>query len=794
MRLHVKLEHNLLIQGLIELKWMSKEAVPLLSTRMYESEASIVGKLRAHGLTSEAIFEAAIFANKTAENPLPVIDLALMKPIQGFDFATFASLEEMLAQFVVPVMQLGDRLIVATADPSNEKFFDVLALRSPFKIDYWIAESEAIKAAILAMNVNAQTPARAEAITAEPKVRLGSMDIAEEATIEQTIERDKSVAETNIAKEAMQSSFSPQEGRIEPTLSMDDLDEDASQNNATSETVVTDEFEDRYQDEETVRYVDDELSHEELIDKMDGILSEEDPSGRFAALQNSELEMDEFEPMAQDLDEDTSDDAPILDHELEEALSSNNVSNEDGDLSEDDAFENVENVENDKIDEENHLLEDNTQEVPILEDDFSEMNHPFGEGLIEDSQSTAVMLREVLDEVGSKVQEVPIEDDIIEYINYILLDAITRKASDIHFEPYESSYRIRFRIDGILHKVYVVPTQYHHTIASRLKVMAELDISEKRLPQDGHITICLGDEKDDEVDARISVIPTLWGEKVVIRLLDRSEMNYSLLKLGLSQNQKHQLQSAIERSQGLVLVTGPTGSGKTVTLYACLTHLNDASKNIATVEDPVEINLEGINQLQVHPKIGLNFAEALRAFLRQDPDVLMVGEIRDYETADITIKAAQTGHLVLSTLHTNSAVESLIRLQNMGVESYNIASTVKLVVAQRLVRELCHCKEEDIVDSGYLETLGFTPQQAASKFYKASSCSECHDGYRGRFAIFEVMPISKRMEQLMLESAPTSEIRRQAEREGVKNLRQAGIEKIMEGKTSLEEVLRVTTE
>ncbi|HIW07216.1 MAG TPA: Flp pilus assembly complex ATPase component TadA [Candidatus Ignatzschineria merdigallinarum] len=414
---------------------------------------------------------------------------------------------------------------------------------------------------------------------------------------------------------------------------------------------------------------------------------------------------------------------------------------------------------------------------------------------IDVSQSSAMMLREVLDEVATPAKSAPEADDIIEYINYILLDAITQKASDIHFEPYESSFRIRFRIDGILHKVYVVPEQYRHAIAARLKVMAELDIAEKRLPQDGHITICLDENgEDDNVDARISVIPTLWGEKVVIRLLDRSEMNFSLTKLGLNQNQKYQLQSAIERSQGLVLVTGPTGSGKTVTLYACLNHLNEASKNIATVEDPVEINLEGINQLQVHPKIGLTFAEALRAFLRQDPDVLMVGEIRDYETADITMKAAQTGHLVLSTLHTNSAVESLVRLKNMGVESYNIASTVKLVIAQRLVRELCHCKEEDIVDSGYLETLGFTPQQAASKFYKASSCSECHDGYRGRIAIFEVMPISKRMEQMMLESAPAMEIRQQAEREGVKSLRQSGIEKVMEGRTSLEEILRVTTE
>lgn len=766
----MKLEHNLLIQGLIELKWMSKEAVPLLSTKMYEVEASTVGKLRAHGITSEAIFEAAIFANETAEIPLPIVDLSLMKPIQDFDFATFASLEEMLSQFVVPIMQLGERLIVATADPSNAKFFDLLALRSPFQIEYWIAESEAIKALLLTMNI-IEEPEKSATI------EMGATSMIQE---DSEVMVDLPVVNDALATESL--SVLPMthqnHERIEPTLGEDALEEDI----VLEERIVTQEFVDEYPEEENIRYVD-----------LEEIADHSDSSDRFTLLQDSALDVDELESKSQETEGETLHQVSELDETELEALVAVEETvdldpTDDQDLPErveavvDHLPENAVALENlhDAL-EPMALQQDNvTTEAPATEEDTS--------------HNSAIMLREVLDEVGASTQGLPAEDDIVEYINYVLLDAITQKASDIHFEPYESSYRIRFRIDGILHKVYAVPEQYRQTIASRLKVMAELDIAEKRLPQDGHITICLGERKEEEVDARISVIPTLWGEKVVIRLLDRSEMNVSLMKLGLSQNQRNQLQSAIERSQGLVLVTGPTGSGKTVTLYACLNHLNQASRNIATVEDPVEINLEGVNQLQVHPKIGLDFAEALRAFLRQDPDVLMVGEIRDYETADITMKAAQTGHLVLSTLHTNSAVESLLRLHNMGVETYNVASTVKLIVAQRLVRELCHCKEEDIVDSGYLETLGFTPQQAASKFFRASSCLECHDGYRGRFAIFEVMPISKRMEQLMLESAPASEIRLQAEREGVKNLRQAGIDKIMEGRTSLEEVLRVTTE
>ncbi len=777
MRLHVKLEHNLLIQGLIELKWMSKEAVPLLSTKMYEAEASTVGKLRAHGLTSEAIFEAAIYANKTAKNPLPVIDLTLMKPMGDFDFSTFASLDEMLAQFVMPIMQLGDRLIVATADPSNAKFFDILALRSPFQLEYWIAESEAIKAALLAKNTasikapatntaKAQEDHPAEAATAV----MPEMPTMADARIEPTL---------NMMPE--EASDSPAIGSTEEIVDSA-LESDSTAVSSEAITIVGDEdFADSdYLDAETVRYIDTELEDEIVGELDDELNSTDDSNDRFALLQDSALDVDELESKSQAEEDQNSveefgSDMDVAEVELlnQHAISSKSIETEDFDT-----IDELEEVERD-------------EEIGIIGDYAG--NHQVE--AIDVPQSSAMMLREVLDEVATPAKSALEADDIIEYINYILLDAITQKASDIHFEPYESSFRIRFRIDGILHKVYVVPEQYRHAIAARLKVMAELDIAEKRLPQDGHITICLDENgEDDNVDARISVIPTLWGEKVVIRLLDRSEMNFSLTKLGLNQNQKYQLQSAIERSQGLVLVTGPTGSGKTVTLYACLNHLNEASKNIATVEDPVEINLEGINQLQVHPKIGLTFAEALRAFLRQDPDVLMVGEIRDYETADITMKAAQTGHLVLSTLHTNSAVESLVRLKNMGIESYNIASTVKLVIAQRLVRELCHCKEEDIVDSGYLETLGFTPQQAASKFYKASSCSECHDGYRGRIAIFEVMPISKRMEQMMLESAPAMEIRQQAEREGVKSLRQSGIEKVMEGRTSLEEILRVTTE
>ena len=751
----MKLEQNQLIQGLIELKWMSKEAVPLLSARMYENEKSVVGKLRAHGLTGEAIFEAAIYANQKSECPIPIVDLNMIHTIQEFDLDTFATQDEMRVEYVVPLMRLDGRLIVATADAYNEKFFDVLALRSKYPIDYWLADSDLIHAMIGQINSkrsvqvasvrNESLSPKAELHVSEPNtsaVKAQMAEVSSDASYsserkEPTLAFESPFQEpklevpapiTNIVAQEMPANIvenevaiSSQEQEVEEAVVLETIDNDTY-------TVPVDE----------TYYDDYEIPESRNIEEV----TEEDP--RFVSLRDSALDAEDLEARAEP-------------HLSEEEI----------------------------VDETASVVAEVSPKAPIEVTDESvalAMRAPQG--------ASAADLKEVLEEI--KVVKADIaEDDIIEYLNFVLLDAITQKASDIHFEPYESSYRIRFRIDGILYKAYVVPEKYRNTIAARLKVMAELDIAEKRLPQDGHITICL---EEDEVDARISVIPTLWGEKIVIRLLDNSEMNLSLAKLGLTPVQKHIVQSAIEKAQGLVLVTGPTGSGKTVTLYACLNHLNQVSRNIATVEDPIEINLEGVNQLQVHPKIGLDFAQALRAFLRQDPDVLMVGEIRDYETADITMKAAQTGHLVLSTLHTNSAVESLDRLKNMGIEPYNIASSVDLVIAQRLVRELCHCKEEDIVDSDYLETLGFTPMQAASKFYRASGCSECHGGYRGRFAIFEVMPVSKRMSHLILEKASLAEIREQATREGVKTLRQAGIDAVMDGRTSLEEVLRVTAE
>ncbi|WP_158214374.1 ATPase, T2SS/T4P/T4SS family [Ignatzschineria sp. F8392] len=736
----MKLEHNPLIQGLIELKWMAKEAIPLLSAKMYENERSVVGKLRAHGLTSQAIFEAALAANSALEEPLPVVDLAYFQPIENFDFVGFATKEELLAQYGVPLVLLPDRLVVVTADPGNEKFFDTLALRYPGRIEYWLGDSDQIKAMIDLLTFPEQE-------TLLPEVP--ALEIENEA-----LEAGAEVEETAV-EEVLSHSLDGGEAGDDQSFVID--------NRINLEQIDT-------AVEAEMALMSDQLSQTE----------EDDP--RAEVLRDSALDLSEIESQADDEDESSELEEMVSLAALEESATPHSsiapmAEVPDGSIS----------------DEATPVLEDSTE---ILESVLAEIQQ-------ETEQETG---RETEEEVAQAIElegqnslesqlatELAIEesDGVVDYLNFVLLDAITQKASDIHFEPYESSYRVRFRIDGILHKVYVVPEAYRDTLASRLKVMAELDIAEKRLPQDGHITLCL---EEEEVDARISVIPTLWGEKVVIRLLDNSEINYSLNKIGLTSAQKSVVQSAIERSQGLILVTGPTGSGKTVTLYACLNYLNDVSRNIATVEDPIEINLEGINQLQVHPKIGLTFAEALRAFLRQDPDVLMVGEIRDYETADITIKAAQTGHLVLSTLHTKSAVESLVRLKNMGVEPYNIASTVDLVIAQRLVRELCHCKEEDIVDSAYLETLGFTPMQAASKFYRASGCSECHDGYRGRFAIFEVMPVSKRVSQLLLEGASPLEIAKQAEREGVKNLRTAGIEMVLAGRTALEEILRVTTE
>lgn len=387
------------------------------------------------------------------------------------------------------------------------------------------------------------------------------------------------------------------------------------------------------------------------------------------------------------------------------------------------------------------------------------------------------------------------EDDapIVKFINARLLDAIKRGASDLHFEPYEHSYRVRFRIDGLLHEVASPPPALAGRLAARLKVMSKLDIAERRLPQDGRIKLRLSRTK--AIDFRVSTLPTLWGEKIVLRILDSSSAQLGIDVLGYEPEQKALYMKALAQPQGMILVTGPTGSGKTVSLYTGLNILNTADRNIATAEDPVEINLPGINQVQVNPKAGLTFPSALRAFLRQDPDVVMVGEIRDLETAEIAIKAAQTGHLVLSTLHTNSAAETLTRLLNMGVPSYNVASSVSLIIAQRLARRLCsHCKAPEPIGPQQLKELGYSEEQIAAGFtiYKPVGCDACTGGYKGRVGIYEVMPISERLAKIIMEGGNSLDIAAQAGREGVKNLRQSALKKAADGVTSLAEVERVT--
>lgn len=382
---------------------------------------------------------------------------------------------------------------------------------------------------------------------------------------------------------------------------------------------------------------------------------------------------------------------------------------------------------------------------------------------------------------------------IVKFINARLLDAIRKGASDLHFEPYEHTYRVRFRIDGILHEVAAPPVALSGRMAARLKVMSKLDIAERRLPQDGRIKLRLSRTK--AIDFRVSTLPTLWGEKVVLRILDSSSAQLGIDVLGYEPEQKALYMKALAQPQGMILVTGPTGSGKTVSLYTGLNILNTAERNIATAEDPVEINLAGINQVQMNNKAGLTFASALRAFLRQDPDVVMVGEIRDLETAEIAIKAAQTGHLVLSTLHTNSAAETLTRLLNMGVPSYNVASSVTLIIAQRLARRLCsHCKAPENISPQQLKELGFSEEQIAAGFtiYKPVGCDQCSGGYKGRVGIYEVMPITETIAKIIMEGGNSLDIAAQAQREGVKNLRQSALKKAADGVTSLVEVERVT--
>ncbi len=398
--------------------------------------------------------------------------------------------------------------------------------------------------------------------------------------------------------------------------------------------------------------------------------------------------------------------------------------------------------------------------------------------------------------VDEGVERADVEDaPIVRFVNKVMLDAIKRGASDIHFEPYERSYRIRFRLDGVLKEVASPPVQLAIKLAARLKVMSRLDIAERRIPQDGRIKMRIS--KNRAIDFRVSTCPTLFGEKVVMRILDSSSAMLGIDALGYEPFQKQLYLNTLARPHGMILVTGPTGSGKTVSLYTGLSILNTEDTNISTAEDPVEINLAGINQVHINPKVGLTFAGALRAFLRQDPDVIMVGEIRDLETAEIALKAAQTGHLVLSTLHTNDAPKTLTRLVDMGVKPYAIATSVSLIIAQRLARKLCkNCREKLEIPPEALRKEGFTEEEIETdlQIFGPVGCTQCTDGYKGRTGIYEVMPVSEEIGRIIMAGGSVLDIKEQALREGVWGLRKAGLEKVKSGITSLEEINRVTVD
>ncbi|WP_373044932.1 type IV-A pilus assembly ATPase PilB [Vulgatibacter sp.] len=382
------------------------------------------------------------------------------------------------------------------------------------------------------------------------------------------------------------------------------------------------------------------------------------------------------------------------------------------------------------------------------------------------------------------------EAPVVRLVNLILLDAIKKGASDIHVEPYEKSFRVRYRVDGVLYEVMKPPMKLKNAIISRLKIMSELDIAERRLPQDGRIKLKLG--KGKEMDFRVSVCPTLFGEKVVLRLLDKSNLQLDMTKLGFEEQQLQWFNEAIARPYGMCLVTGPTGSGKTTTLYSALGKLNETSDNISTAEDPVEFNFFGINQVQMHEEIGLNFAAALRSFLRQDPDIIMVGEIRDFETAEIAVKAALTGHLVLSTLHTNDAPGTVSRLLNMGIEPFLVTSSVNVIVAQRLARRLCqNCKKPAEIGDQALLDIGVPAEEIGSfTVYEPGGCDTCNGrGYKGRVALYEVMPFWDGLKELVINGASTAELKQEAIRLGMLTLRMAGINKLKSGMTSIEEVV-----
>ncbi|MHA6492527.1 type IV-A pilus assembly ATPase PilB [Pseudomonas borbori] len=401
---------------------------------------------------------------------------------------------------------------------------------------------------------------------------------------------------------------------------------------------------------------------------------------------------------------------------------------------------------------------------------------------------------QAVDEDGPDKAETNSADDapVVRFVNKMLLDAIKAGSSDLHFEPYEKTYRVRFRTDGILHEIARPPIQLAPRISARLKVMASLDISERRKPQDGRIKMRIS--KSKSIDFRVSSCPTLWGEKIVMRILDSSSAQMGIDALGYEETQKNLYMAALKQPQGMILVTGPTGSGKTVSLYTGLNILNTVDVNISTAEDPVEINLEGINQVNVNPKQGMDFTAALKSFLRQDPDIIMVGEIRDLDTASIAVKAAQTGHMVMSTLHTNSAAETLTRLRNMGVPSFNIATSVNLIIAQRLARKLCStCKKEVQIPREALLEEGFPENKLGTfKIYGPVGCENCNGGYKGRVGIYEVVKITPALQRIIMEEGNSIDISMQMRKDGFNDLRTSALLKAMQGITSLEEVNRVT--
>lgn len=439
------------------------------------------------------------------------------------------------------------------------------------------------------------------------------------------------------------------------------------------------------------------------------------------------------------------------------------------------------------------LVEEN--KLAAFIESFLESQEDDGMGGLGDDEDVDLDMEAVDETGGGDVDETTAIDDtpVVRFINKMLMDAIRTNASDLHFEPFEKAYRVRFRTDGVLQEIARPPVNLGPRISARLKVMSKMDISERRVPQDGRIKLKIS--KTKSIDFRVNTLPVLFGEKLVLRILDPSSAKMGIDALGYEDDQKELYMEALYKPQGMFLVTGPTGSGKTVSLYTGLNILNTAELNISTAEDPVEINLEGINQCPVNAKVGLDFSEALRSFLRQDPDIIMVGEIRDLETASISVKAAQTGHMVMSTLHTNSAPETLTRLRNMGVAAFNLATSVNLIVAQRLGRRLCNCKEKlEVPDSALLES-GFTEAQLAEPFeiFGPKGCEKCAAGYKGRVGIYETMKVTAEIRRIIMEDGNALQIGEVSAREGFGTIYESGLRKVIAGATSLEEVNRVTS-